>query len=280
MLRSTARPIDGAFIIFKGGTSLSKAFDLIERFSEDVDILVLPDPTLGVQRVHRILKNICERAAVDLGIGPTNQVLHGSETGVHRNVRYLYPARLPPSTVTEGVLLEMGRRGGGYPHERRALRSMIASYAIGLGLASEDEYEEFASFEIDVLSPERTLVEKLALLHRLSRTDRGAGLAGQGRHLYDIFKLLTAESVIAKLRADPGTVARLAEDADRESARWGLPYDRRPERGFADSPAFNVTEAPAVNLRRGLEAAAGLVYGSVPSFEECISAIQESADLL
>ncbi len=280
LLRSTAKPVDDAMIIFKGGTSLSKAFGLIERFSEDVDILVVPDPTFGLQRVHRILKNICARAGTDLDIAVENQINRGSETGIHRNVSYLYPARLPPATVTEGVLIEMGRRGGALPRERRRLRSMIASYAIDNGVASEDEYDEFMPFDIEVLAPERTLAEKLALLHRVSLKDDGGALARYGRHVYDVFKLLTAESVITKLRADPGTVARLANDADKHSAKWKMPFEPRPERGYGESLAFRAEGAPLSSLRQGLEAATTLIYGLVPSFEECIEVIRASANLL
>lgn len=280
LLRSAAKPFDGATIIFKGGTSLSKAFGLIERFSEDVDILVVPDPTFGLQRVHRILKKICERAGTDLDITVENQVNRGSETGIHRNVRYLYPARLSPAIVTEGVLLEMGRRGGELPRERRRLRSMIASYSIDNGVAGEDEYDEFVPFEIDVLAPERTLVEKFALLHRLSLKDDGVGLARNGRHLYDLYKLLTAESVITKLRTDPGIVGRLANDADEQSAKWKLPFEPRPERSYGESPAFDVAGAPASSLRQGFQAATTLIYGVVPSFKDCIEVIRATADLL
>ncbi len=56
--------------IFKGGTSLSKVYRLIERFSEVVDILVQLTPpegkTFGEARRDRILKTICERALADL----------------------------------------------------------------------------------------------------------------------------------------------------------------------------------------------------------------------
>lgn len=281
LLRSVSQPVDDAVVIFKGGTSLSKAFDLIERFSEDVDILVsIQDEAFGKGRVHNILRHICERAGEDLDIGADDQIDRGSEKGIHRNVRYIYPARLAPQAVTEGVLLEMGRRGGDLPRERRRLRSMIATFAIETGVAREDEYDEFASLEIEVLAPERTLVEKLALLHRLSLKDDGEALARNGRHLYDVYKLLTAEAITTKLRADPGTVARLADDADEQSAKWEMPYEPRPERGYGDSPAFDASGAPASSLRQGLEAATTLIYGVVPSFEDCIEVIRSSADLL
>lgn len=280
LLRSAAKPVEDAIVIFKGGTSLLKAFALIERFSEDVDILVVPDPSFGKGRVHKILKHICERAGADLGIGPENRRDLGSETGIHRSVRYVQPARLTPGGDSEGVLLEMGRRGGDVPRERRALRSMISRYVVETGVAAEAEFEEFAPFEMDVLAPERTLVEKLAHLHRLSLKEDGRPLARSGRHLYDVYKLLTDGTIVAKLRSDPQTVARLAADADDQSVKWGLPVERRPTTGYATSSAFDLTQPAARSLREGFEAARPLIYGTVPSFDECIEAVRVSAELL
>lgn len=280
LLRSAGQPVDDAIVIFKGGTSLSKAFGLIDRLSEDVDILVVPDVSFGKGRVHKILKRICERAGEDLDIGPENQLDRGSETGIHRNVRYIYPARMASKIVREGVLLEMGRRGGGLPRERRALQSMIARYVVETGAAAEDEYEEFRSFQIDVLGPDRTLVEKLALLHRLSVKDEGRELVRSGRHLYDIYKLLTDGSILAKLRSDPETVARLAADADAQSVKWELPVEPRPASGYGSSAAFDLTQPPTQNLREGFESARHLIYGTIPAFEECIESVGAAAELL
>lgn len=280
LLRSTAKSVDDAVVVFKGGTSLSKAFGLIERFSEDVDILVVPNPTFGKGRVHKVFKYICDRAGVDLGIATENQLDCGSETGIHRNVRYIYPVRFAPELVTEGVLLEMGRRGGDSPREKRELRSMIARYVHETGAAEKDEFEELASFEIDVLRPERTLVEKLALLHRLSPKDEGRELSKNGRHLYDIYKLLGAEVITMKLQSEPETVARLAADADALSEKWGLAFEPRPSRGYSSSPAFETTGSAAEFLREGFASAQPLIYGAVPTFEECIEAVHKMADFL
>ena len=280
LLRSTAKPVDDAIVIFKGGTSLSKAYGLIDRFSEDVDILVVPDRSFGKERVHRILKHICARAGEDLAIAPENQLDRGSETGIHRNVCYVYQARLKPDVVTEGVLLEMGRRGGSFPRERRTLQSMIARYVTEGGAAGIDEYEEFASFEIDVLAPERTLVEKLALLHRLGVNDEGRDLPRNGRHLYDVYRLLSDDTIAEKLRCDSGIVARLAADADAQSLKWNLPFEPRPTNGFSSSPAFDPESAASGFLREGFEAAGPLIYGTVPSFDECVQTVRGSAELL
>lgn len=240
----------------------------------------MPDPSFGNTRVHGILKHICERAGDDLDIPAEKQMNRGSETGVHRDVRYIYPARSAPAIVTEGVLLEMGRRGGDLPRAPRAMRSMIALYAAETGAAPSDAYDEFASFDIDVLAPERTLVEELALLHRLSLEDDGRALVRNGRHLYDVHKLLSHGPILEQLRADTDTVARLAIDADAQSERWKLPFSPRPTQGYALSPAFEPGSQAARSLREGLGAAESLIYGVAPTFEECIATVQAAKDVL
>ena len=215
-----------------------------------------------------------------MDIAADNQRDRGSETGIHRNVRYVYPARLPSMIVAEGVLLEMGRRGGDLPRERRALRSMIARYVIETGAAADNEYEEFASFDIWVLAPERTLVEKLALLHRLGVQGDRSALARNSRHLYDVYKLLSDDSIVTKLRSDPATVARLAADADAQSMRWELPVEPRPANGYGHSPAFDLSHVSAGFLREGFESTRPLLYGTVPTFEECIEVVRRAAEVL
>ena len=68
VLRSVFRPVDGARVIFKGGTSLSKAYGIIERFSEDVDLLVVPENALSRGGRDRVLREIPSRAARDLDL--------------------------------------------------------------------------------------------------------------------------------------------------------------------------------------------------------------------
>jgi predicted nucleotidyltransferase component of viral defense system len=74
LLRSIARPVEDGLLIFKGGTSLSKAYGIIERFSEDVDVLVAPTEGLGAGRRDRMLKAVAARAADDLRLA--GQLMH------------------------------------------------------------------------------------------------------------------------------------------------------------------------------------------------------------
>jgi Nucleotidyl transferase AbiEii toxin, Type IV TA system len=286
LLRSVARPVDDAYVVFKGGTSLSKAFGLIERFSEDVDVLLVVTRAFakdfGKGSVDKILKLICSRAGEDLGIGEEDQGLEGSGTGEHRNVRYTYPARVSATAVQPGVLLEMGVRGGPDPSSRGTIRSFISQYATGPLSLPESEYEEFVGVDLQVLSPERTLFEKLAILHHLAThyPDSQIELRRAARHLYDVYKLLTNPVVRTSLGRQPGLASKMASDIDAVSLKWGWPHTSRPAEGYAASPIFDASHRCQEALAEGWDSIRPLIYGEVPTLDQCRQSARESAGLL
>lgn len=269
--------------IFKGGTSLSRAYGLIERFSEDVDLLVaFPDADLSIRARDRVLKNLRDAVAAHLGV---EFVAIADTTGVKRNVRYPYPSRHGSAVVAEGVLLEMGSRGGSYPARRRDLRSLIANHAINTVGDGEDTWEEFATVPVSVLAPERTLLEKLALLHdgasRFPDDPARTKLLQGGRHLYDVHALLNSDDVVAALRAlGPAGVQALWTDIDEHSLNADFSFTPRPEDGFHASPLLDPQSACQGIVRQGYAAAMELVYGVRPSFDECLETIRSHAALL
>lgn len=285
LLRSVTEPIDDAYVVFKGGTSLSKAFGLIERFSEDVDLLVVTRPLakdFGKGSVDKILKALCSRVGLHLGIPESDQTLEASGKGEHRNVRYGYPASVGTTVVRRGVLLEMGVRGGPNPSSRREVRSYVSQYATeSLGL-SEDEYEEFGSVSVEVLGPERTLFEKLAVLHHLAtnHADSADHLGQALRHLYDVYKLVTSPNVVSSLREQPNLAAEMALDIEAISLKWGWVHTPRPEKGYADSPIFDSSHPCQKIVVEAWGRLRPLIFGTVPSVDDCREAVHEVRDLL
>ncbi len=271
-------PIDGkqgrAQVVFKGGTSLSKAFAIIERFSEDVDILVVCSDNLGAgAREKRVLRPLCDRVAADMAFAP-DQIGRGSyKTGFTRNVTYLYPAAYPSNALSEGVFLEMGIRGGTQPGTlTRPVRSFIADYLESTG--DGESFDECEAVEVDVLHPVRTLAEKLALIHHAATVADATGddtlLLRGGRHYYDIHQLLHNDTVIAEL--DVTTMADLAADVDAKSEQYGWGFTHRPDGGYAESIAFAADGRVAEVAAAAYDAARSLIYGPVPTFFECLDA--------
>lgn len=269
--------------IFKGGTSLSRAYGLIERFSEDVDLLVsFPPVDIGVGSRDKVLKTIRDNVADHLGAAGAQTAV---TTGVKRNIRYPYPARYGSAEITEGVLLEMGSRGGAFPTQQHHLRSLVASHAIDTLHEPEDTWPEFELVTMAVLAPERTLLEKLALLHdaasRYPDDKARTKLLTGGRHLYDIHQLLNSPDVLNALRAlGPDGLTDLCRDIDEHSENAEFSYTPRPADGYRASPLLEPATAALDPLRTGYLSAMNLVYGLKPSVDECLATIRDRAALL
>ena len=182
LLRSVFRPLPleplpgvpcSARPLFKGGTSLSKAYRLMTRFSEDVDILLVVDGYGETATDKRVLKPICARVTTDMGLAEGAAHLVNATTGIKRTVDYEYPRLLLTETIRPFVQLEMGVRGGTIPGVQvRQVQSYIAEYL--LVVDPDTKFEELAQVEVEALSPVRTLVEKLALLHHACGGRTGA----------------------------------------------------------------------------------------------------------
>ncbi len=283
ILRSIAQPIDGydASVIFKGGTSLSKGWRLLQRMSE--------------RRRPRNVRPGCiaERPRSRPEVSdPARRTRHwrrsygpSSRDSVHRARYFGYSQQhAHPALTGERVLLELGTRGGPEPHRRLTLRSLLADVAIGESIAAPDEFAEFAALEIDTLSPERTLFEKLAALHNLASKTVADPAAHQHlgtklRHAYDIAMLLNDDATLAALRALDR--AAILEDIERRSVDNAWEWTPRPAGGYADSPAFDptFTEHPAVSAAytRALELVVG---GAKPSLDDLAELARSRADLL
>jgi hypothetical protein len=269
--------------IFKGGTSLSRIFGIIERFSEDVDLLVaFPDVPASPNAKDKVLKAIRDNVAEHLGMAGTETSV---TTGVKRYIRYPYAAQFASTGITEGVLLEMGSRGGSFPYLAHDLRSMIAHHAIAEMGGQEDDWDEFIPVGVQVLAPERTLLEKLALLHdgasRYPDAKARDKLLAGGRHLYDVHRLLTFVSVTDSLRAGgPSALESMCADIDEHSANAEFSFTPRPTGGYSASPLLDPTGQFREALRQGYDTAMRLVHGQRPSFDECLDTIRASRPLV
>lgn len=290
LLRSVTAPLAlepvgstpcSAQIMFKGGTSLSKAYKLISRFSEDVDILVHIEGYGTQARDGRVLKPLCERARVDLGLSADQAQRVSSETGKHRDIDYLYPRRIESAALRPGVRLEMGTRGGTMPGVQvRQVRSFIAEHLARTG--ATETFDELAPVEVHVIAPVRTLAEKLALLHRAGcDAVRGNAkrLGEAGRHFYDVHCLLLDQTVRDSL-AVPGTIHTLIADVHQHGIEFDPEPEPRPEHGYATSPAFQAKGRTREVAEASYRLAMGLVWGARPSFDDCLATIKDAAALI
>jgi hypothetical protein len=277
----------GGFV-FKGGTSLSKGYALIERFSEDVDILIQPAKGDSARARENLLAELALDVANRLGLNRHEARPPGRGRSPHRADILIYPRLIKggPAVPLEdrGVLLETGYAGGEWPAEMVTLCPLLCE-PLGIG---PGEFDDTDPFDVRALHPARTLVEKLSLLHHVATRFAEDAVPSDdrfGRHYYDIYKLLD-DSAVRKALEDRPQFARILDDMQVVSARHYGGWTDRPEEGYAASLAFSAERGS--ELRHWLEDrygdAAGLmpasVSGSWPSFGQVVKRVQDHRDLL
>lgn len=257
--------------IFKGGTSLSKGWNLIERFSEDIDLFLDPlafDPALGKQGIDRHLKRLRDA----IGAHPAlTFVREESQTigGFGRSDCFSYEQRFGgPGEVAGRVLLESGTASGREPTADLSIRSYLAEFieATGETLGAVDE----GAFTMRLLHFRRTFVEKLFAIHskvELFKRD-GRPLGGYARHYYDLYQLAGQHEVEAMLRSDE--FSAIKSDYDKISrACFARDYAYPEGMRFARSDAIFPPAELADMLGKEYEQQCRMLcYGTYPAWDE------------
>src|ERR1700723_1222631 len=273
----------GDRIIFKGGPSLAKGWNLIQRFSEDIDIFLDPDafqPALGKNAIDRELKKL--RNAV--GRHPAlSLVQNESQTigGFGRNDRFSYAQRFGgPGEVANRVLLEAGTASGREPSAVIELWSYLGQYLHEnkLSLGAEDE----GSFPLRLLHFRRTFVEKMFAIHskvELLKRD-GRALGTYAPHYYDLVQLASRPEILEMLQS--AEYGEIKQDYDRIS-RTHFPgsYFYPDQMSFANSDAlFAKGDLSAAIGREYKGQCEILCFGSHPSWETVQARFMELRNLL
>lgn len=272
---ATASASTGCSVIFKGGTSLSKAHRLIQRFSEDVDlIVVLPDA--GRTTRDKTLKEFVSAAADSTGLLPESDP-DSTTKGVKRTAAFSYPANHASGALKTRVLMELGTRGGALPFRRLFVQPLVAEHAESAGLPVD--FEEAEPIGLLVLEPVRTLVEKLVLLHAAASRGEERRKAITARHYYDVDQLLQNRAVLEHLAQDPIDI--MAREVAQHSQAVGLSASTRPSGGFAASPAWDTgTATVAAAAYRSVTQSLLWPNAPVSTFEQCCQRIHAHASVL
>jgi Nucleotidyl transferase AbiEii toxin, Type IV TA system len=273
----------GARVIFKGGTSLSKGWNLIQRFSEDIDIFLDPTafaPPLGKKAIDRELKKL--RQAIEQHPA-LKFVERESQTigGFGRNDRFEYMQRFAGAgDIRNRVFVEAGTASGREPTERIRLQSYVGQFLqeTGTSLGAEDE----GPFEMRLLHFRRTFVEKMFAIHAKVEAYKKTGkeIGGYARHFYDLFCLAERPEVRAMLRSEE--YGLIKADYDRVSREYfEKSYVPPSDMSFAKSDAlFPPAELRAV-IAAGFEAQClVLCFGPFPSWDEVQGRLEEIRGLL
>jgi hypothetical protein len=275
--------VAGSKVIFKGGTSLSKGWNLIQRFSEDIDLFLDPtafEPPLGKNAIDRELKKL--RQAVERHPG-LKFVEKESQTigGFGRNDRFEYLQRFAGTgDIRNRVLVEAGTASGREPTERVRLQSYVGQFLqeTGVSLGADDE----GPFEMRLLHFRRTFVEKMFTIHSKVQAYKvqGREIGGYARHYYDLYCLADRPEVLAMLRS--AEYDAIKTDYDRVSREhFPRSYTAPPGMTFAQSDAlFPPAELRAVLAVEFEKQCRILCFGPIPTWDEMQARLEELRGLL
>jgi len=193
ILRELSQRLD--YIVFKGGTSLSKCYRIIKRFSEDIDITIDSKLSQGqMKKLKEVIKDVADE--LDLSIPNID------ETRSRRSYnRYIleYESVLDASddAIQSAVLLETSFAEISFPTAVLDVHSLIGSM---IAEADSDQLLKFClnPFGMKVQGLDRTLIDKVFAIcdYYMNGQEKK-----HSRHIYDIYKILPSISLNEYFRA-------------------------------------------------------------------------------
>lgn len=275
----------GDGVVFKGGTSLSKGWQLVDRFSEDVDLFLAKDrctPPLNSRgQVDRTLKQLRDAVAtLDLALVDGES---SSNRGIARRDWFEYAPRLTTlAQLRPAVLVEIGTRSGDFPLATVELNSIVGAWITTQGdLAERIQATDIAPFDMTLLHFRRTFVEKLFAIHAIVHdVQNGARLGRAARHYADLHALAGTRDVKDMLATDE--YRAIFDDCAEISAREFPTQHAMPDdRSFATSPALIPDDGLRAKLEADYEAECALLfYGPYPTFDQVLERLAQLAPRL
>lgn len=185
------------YVIFKGGTALSKGHRLIRRFSEDIDLALHPDGLVRSKIHHREGQALHKvtRALKDDNFTDEEE---GKESEGKRYKRvYSFPQSFDypkGSPIHNKIILEVNSFTTPTPTEVVSIKSIVADYLeIKYGKNTIEELG-LEGFQVEALKPERVFCEKLLALRRANHRG-GEFFRDRIRHVYDIYQLFESDRI-------------------------------------------------------------------------------------
>lgn len=225
ILQKLSRHPNSDCIVWKGGTSLSKAYSLIQRFSSDVDFAVIAEG-LSQNQLKKLVTRIGKETTEDL----TEKEVEGQ---THKSTRYRKTYHQYDSIIAERnarykflgnhVVVEINTYGNPFPYVSKEIYPFITDMMAQRGLNDIIHEMDMEPFTLNVLDKRRTLCEKVVSLLRFSFGDDPIqGLSAKIRHFYDLLFLTHDPECMEYLKAEfTQNLLDLIEHDKRE-------YDRPP----------------------------------------------------
>jgi hypothetical protein len=189
----------------KGGTSLSKGFGIIQRFSEDIDIRIEPFDGLQVdtnpaherpkqiESRRQFFDKLRDKITIPGIMAVERETAYDDASLRNAGLRLRYETKFGPiQGLKDGILLEVG-----FDRTTPNTAVTISSWVVQFGEQRKLQYTDNRALEILCYNPEYTFVEKVQAVVRKFGQFRGTGIVPTNflRHYYDIHQLLDVDAV-------------------------------------------------------------------------------------
>jgi len=286
-------PDIGEHLIFKGGTSLSKVFKVIERFSEDIDVSIdrgwlgfggANEPEAGAsnkekQRRIEALKAACQgkiksvlQPALGKAIGA--KVPAGDKWSLRQDesdpdqqtLLFDYPSSFAPDAagyIRRVVKIEMGARADHWPSETKIITPYVA--------------EQFPhgfrepSCDVKVLSAERTFWEKATILHAEFHRPAEKPMPDRFSRHYADFHELIRKGVATAAVAKPELLVRVAQHKNLFFRTSWARYDDAAKGTLQIAPPEHRLKA----LRDDYARMQQMFFGEPPDFDKMLALLKQ-----
>lgn len=274
-------------LTFKGGTSLSKAWNLIQRFSEDID-LALDREFLGFTGelskkdekklrkesfifIKEVFAEELKNKFAELGFREVNvkprEVENRDQDPLIIEIYYNKLTEID-TYLKPGILVEIGSRSLREPFAQRTFGTFVSQIY-------KDKLFADKPISIPVVNPERTFLEKIFLLHEeFQKPQDKIRVERLSRHLYDIEKLSQTDYATIALN-DTKLYNTIVEHRRRFTPISGINCDKHNPKSIMFIPPDSIIKKWELDYE---EMKSNMIYGSLLSFDELIKRLKELQD--
>lgn len=266
-------------VLFKGGTTLSKCFGLIERFSEDIDlildwtVLTDEDPYAARSNTQQDRFNKQIAVATDSYIGDqmlalvTRVVAAHCEVALHeerpRSIMLRYPKAFTSGYIKPEVELEFGAMSPMEPSGEFTISPYCAEVAPQLFKVTD--------LKVKAIEAKKTFWDKVTILHvEAHRSEDRPQPARYSRHYYDLYRMINS-SVLDEAMDDLSLL--------KEVVAFKAKFYPQGWANYQDAAKGNFRLLPEAHIRKTLESDYAqmqeMIFGEYPAFNEILSVIGE-----
>ena len=270
-------------LAFKGGTSLSKCFGLIDRFSEDIDV-ILDWRVLGYEllepwwersrtkqdkfnkeansKTEAFLRNVVLPKLNNdfLQVLTSDFTLYINDTDP-QTICFVYPSVLTEKTVISAVRMEIGALAAWTPAQNKTVTSYAAQ--------RYPQLFESPSTQILTVAPERTFWEKVTILHKEAFRSNDKFPPRYSRHYYDLY-CMDKTTIKERAYSDLKLLERVVRFKDRFYPAGSAHYELAKPGTMRLTP----TESCLGILQDDYKHMRNMVFGELPTFENLMLCIQ------